>query len=99
MHTRSGSMRPGRANPVPGPGASQRARRRVGASDDAEPIGRQLRITYRVLDVAVAEIGLQSPRVVAFIGYGKAAGVPQHVWMSCDAQVAASADDRQSLPT
>ena len=53
MHTRSGSMRPGRANPAPGHGASQRARRRVGASDDAEPIGRDLRNTDRVLDVLV----------------------------------------------
>ena len=42
MHTPSGSMRLGRANPAPGHGVSQRARRRVGASDDAEPIGREL---------------------------------------------------------
>jgi hypothetical protein len=46
-------MRPGRANPTPGHGASQRARRRVGASDDAEPIGRDLRNTDRALDVLV----------------------------------------------
>jgi hypothetical protein len=44
-----------------------------------EAIRRQFGIAHGVLDVFVAEIGLQRPCIVAFVGEGKAAGVSQHV--------------------
>ena len=37
---------------------------------------------HRVLDVLVAEVGLQRSRIVPFIGQRKATGVAQHVMMS-----------------
>ena len=42
---------------------------------------RQLSVADRVLDILVAEPGLQRPRVVAGIGQCIAATVPQHVRM------------------
>ena len=49
-----------------------------------EPIGRELRITDCVLDVAVPEIGLQRPGVDAGLGEFEPAGVAQHVRMRLD---------------
>jgi hypothetical protein len=37
-----------------------------------EPIGRQLGVAHRVLDIAVPKVGLQRPGVVAVIGQLKA---------------------------
>jgi hypothetical protein len=44
-----------------------------------EPIGRQLGVAHRVLDVLVTEPRLQRPGIVACIRQGIAAAVPQHV--------------------
>ena len=44
-------------------------------------IRRQLGIAHRVLDVAMAEVGLKSSRIMALVGQGEAAGVAQHVRM------------------
>jgi hypothetical protein len=44
-----------------------------------EPRRRQFGVAHRVLDIFVAEIRLQRPGVVAFVGERVAAGVPQHV--------------------
>ena len=51
---------------------------------------RQLGIAHRVLDVLVAEIGLQGPRIVPGIGQGEAASVPQRVWVGLAASPARS---------
>ena len=48
---------------------------------------RQLGVAHRVLDVLVAEIGLQGPRVEAVIGELEAAGVSQHVRMHREVEV------------
>src|SRR5262245_63225012 len=40
---------------------------------------RQLGVAHGALNVAVAEVSLQRPRVVAFVGQRVAAGMPQHV--------------------
>jgi len=47
---------------------------------------RQLGIAHRVLDVLVAEVGLQGARVVALIGQSEAAGMTQHVRMRFERQ-------------
>jgi hypothetical protein len=52
-----------------------------------EPARRQLGVSHRVLDVAVAEVSLQRPRIVALVGQRKAARVAQHVRMSRKAQL------------
>jgi len=44
-----------------------------------EPIRGQLGVAHGVLDVLVAEVGLQRPGVVPCIGQGEAAGMSQHV--------------------
>ena len=41
-------------------------------------IRRQFGVARGVLDVPMAEIGLQGPRIVALVGQGEATGVPQH---------------------
>jgi hypothetical protein len=51
------------------------------ASEILEPMRRQLGIAHRVLNVLVAEPGLQRPRVVAGIGQRIAAAMAQHVRM------------------
>jgi hypothetical protein len=40
---------------------------------------RHLCVAYRVLDVAVSEVSLQGSSVVASVGQGVAAGVPEHL--------------------
>ena len=47
-----------------------------------EPSRRQLGVSHRVLDVAVAEVSLQRSRIVALVGQRKTTGVAQHVRMS-----------------
>jgi hypothetical protein len=39
-----------------------------------------------MLDVAVAEIGLQRPRVVALVGKRVAAGMPEHMRMGLEGE-------------
>ena len=41
-----------------------------------EPLGRQLGMAHRVLDIAVAEVGLQCARIVPLVREREAAGVP-----------------------
>src|SRR5215813_11541560 len=41
----------------------------------------QLGVTHRVLNILVPQPSLQCPRVVAGVGKGVAAGMPQHVRM------------------
>jgi hypothetical protein len=43
-------------------------------------------ISDRVLDILVAEIGLQSPCIVALISQSKSAGMSEHVRVSLEAQ-------------
>ena len=40
---------------------------------------RQLGVAHRVLDVAVAKVSLQRPRIVTLVGESVTAGMPQHV--------------------
>jgi hypothetical protein len=47
-----------------------------------EPCRRQLRVSHRVLNVSVPEIGLQRPSIVSGIGQRIATGMPQHVGMN-----------------
>ena len=59
---------------------------RAGAGRDLppevfEPIRGQLGVAYRVLDVLVPEVGLQSARIVPGIGQRIAAAMAQHVRM------------------
>src|SRR6476646_932804 len=49
-----------------------------------KPIGRQLSVAHRVLDVFVAQIGLQRPRVMALVSQGEAAGMAQHMRMGLE---------------
>src|SRR5262245_4786376 len=44
-----------------------------------KPRRRQLSVSYSVLNVAVAEVSLQGPRIVPLIGQRVAAGMPEHV--------------------
>ncbi len=44
-----------------------------------KPRRRHLRIAHRVLDIAVAEIGLQGARIVSSVRKRVATGVPEHV--------------------
>ena len=49
------------------------------APEILEPRRRKLGVAHRVLDVAVAEIGLQGARIVSLVRQRVAAGVPEHV--------------------
>ena len=51
-----------------------------------EPTRRQLSVAHGVLDVPVAEVGLQRPGIVALVGQGEATGVPQHVRVNLEAK-------------
>src|SRR5262249_7722285 len=44
-----------------------------------KPIRCQFGVAHRVLNIAMPKVGLQGPCVVAGIGEGEAAGVPEHV--------------------
>jgi len=57
------------------------------APEVLEPRRGQLRISNRVLNVAVAEIGLQRARIVPLVGQGITAGVPEHVWVRLEGQL------------
>lgn len=52
-----------------------------------EPRRRQLGVPHRVLDVFVAEIGLQCPRVVPVVGELVTAGMSQHVRVGLEAKL------------
>ena len=51
-----------------------------------KPIGSQLRVPDGMLNVAVAEVGLQGAGVVALVGQGITAGVSKHVWVRLEGQ-------------
>ena len=51
-----------------------------------EPRRRHFGVPHRVLDVLVSQIRLQSPRIVPFVRQREAAGVPEHVRVSLEAQ-------------
>jgi hypothetical protein len=51
-----------------------------------EPVRRQFGVPDRVLNVLVAEIGLQRPRILAVVGQLVAARMPQHVRVSFEAE-------------
>src|SRR3954470_18330582 len=51
-----------------------------------EPSRRQLRIANRVLNIPVAQVGLQRPRVVSPVGQGVAASMSQHMRVSLETQ-------------
>jgi hypothetical protein len=54
-----------------------------------KPIRRHFGIANGVLDVLVAEISLQRPRIDALIRQQIAAGVPEHVRMNWERQLGA----------
>ena len=54
-----------------------------------EPVRRQLGVAHGVLDIFVAQIGLQRPRIVALVGQREAAGMAQHVRMGLEVEAAA----------
>ena len=56
------------------------------APEVAETIRAQLSIANGVLDVAVAEVGLQGPRIMSLVREREAAGVAQHVGMAREAK-------------
>jgi hypothetical protein len=51
----------------------------VSPAKNLEPIGRELRITYYVLDIRVSHPSLNDPCIAARVCNSIAAGVPQHV--------------------
>jgi hypothetical protein len=70
-----------RAESPPGVRAEPRAIHSVMAATSA-----QFGVTNRVLNVAVTKVRLQSARVMAGIGQGEAARVPQHVGMGLEGE-------------
>jgi hypothetical protein len=52
-----------------------------------EPRRRQLGVPHRVLNVSVAEVGLQGAGVVALVGQGITASVSKHVRVRLEAQL------------
>ncbi len=70
--------------------------RRLVAPEVFEAVGRQLRVSHRVLDVPVAEVVLNRPGVMPLVGELEAAGVAQHMRVDWKAElrlVAGSGDD------
>jgi hypothetical protein len=59
----------------------------AGLAAGLEPRRRQLGIAHGVLNVPVAEVGLQGPRVVPLVRQRVAAGVPEHVRVRLEAQL------------
>jgi len=57
-----------------------------------KPIRSQLGVAHRVLNVLVPESGLERSRVVAGVGQGVAAAVPQHVRMDRELHLGPSPD-------
>src|SRR5215472_9687598 len=57
----------------------------------------QLGVAYRVLDVLVAQVGLQAARVVAFVCELVAASVPQHVRVRFDFEPSSLASPADKL--
>src|SRR5271170_3908742 len=52
-----------------------------------EPRRRHLGVAHRVLDIPVAQVGLERPRVVPLVGKRVTAGVPEHMRMSLERQL------------
>jgi hypothetical protein len=51
-----------------------------------EPIGRQLGVAYRMLNVLVSKVGLQCPGIMPLVVQSESTGVAQHVWVSLEAK-------------
>ena len=49
-----------------------------------KPIRRQLGVAHRVLDIAMAKIRLQCPRIMPLVCQGEATGVSKHVGVSLE---------------
>ena len=47
----------------------------------------QLRVSHRVLNVAVPKVRWQRPRVVSLVGQRKPTGMPQHVWVRLEGEL------------
>jgi hypothetical protein len=62
-----------------------------------EPVRRQLSVPDRVLDVAMAEIGLQRAGIVAGIGQRKPARMAQHLRMGLEIEAGSSPDTLDHL--
>jgi hypothetical protein len=56
-----------------------------------EPLRRQRRVARRILNVAMPEVGLDRPRVVAVVGELIAAGVAEHVGVNFDTEASLEA--------
>src|SRR6478672_6489666 len=84
---RPGRQRPGRRK---GSGQGDRTERSPLAARPlvlpkiAEPIGSEFSISYRVLDVFVAEVVLQRPGIDALVGELESSCMPQHVRMDAE---------------
>ena len=52
-----------------------------------EPIWRKLSVPHRMLDVLVAQVRLQRPRIVALVRKRKAVSMAQHMRMSLEAEL------------
>jgi hypothetical protein len=57
------------------------------APEILESLWRQFGIPHRVLDVLVTKVDLQGAGVMAFVGKGVAAGVPEHVRVRLEPQL------------
>ena len=64
-----------------GPGMASAAPTGLVLPEPLEPLGRQLRVSHRVLDVPVAKVVLNSPSVLPVVVELEPAGVTQHVWV------------------
>jgi hypothetical protein len=55
-----------------------------------EAVRCQFSVPNSMLDIAVPQVGLQGARVVPLVGKGVAAGVPEHVRVSLEANLAST---------
>src|SRR5262249_18940039 len=79
------------ARPLAGAVSAARRNRRL-LPAVLKSIRRKFGVTHRVLNVLVPQPSLQCPRVVAGVGQGIAAAVPQHVRMDRKRHFCASPD-------
>jgi hypothetical protein len=61
-----------------------------------EPRWRQLGVPHRVLDVLVAQVGLQRACIMTIVGKLEARGVPEHVRVGLDLQVRPAGGSRDN---
>ena len=63
-----------------------------------KPVGCELRIPHRVLNVSMAEVVLNRPGVVSLVGELEATGVAQHVRVNGEAKLGLVASASDDLP-